>query len=501
MFKIKEIYVRFIGNYVLNKKTSESILYFTGDMNSHITECNINYYTVINDKKFKKIINRMYSKKENDPLDFSELNNLDENSLSKEFIKQLNRKIIMFRYGQTIKALVNNKRIIEFVDFYPKSGVFDAKLLYSISKKMYNTVSQSEYYNININSSILVSACEGFNSLLRYPLTIDDDYKIHKFIKENYNKLDKIEDLFLQLSCIGVDYTLEREKNISLLNEKKDYIFSELRKHTLLIRNLYLQYKDFIKENYKDELYKIFVPKIDGKEVNVSEKIIKKTNIKAHKRNATRMSDSKRQEILAILEERNLEIEGISKIITKENFDEFQWESMTIVDSFDKNVMINKKNTIVDEIDYRNKELEKQRRLEESNFVHNKLIRKMTFNIKHNNYILLYSRFIDLFFKNQMDELFIFEMKSIKNEKEENNEYSQIMKAYSQLELYPFIHKFYTNIMRCVVLSEKPKDKRLIDFLRFKDIDIIWLENDIFITMNWCNSKLKEFLYNQVVIK
>ena len=494
---MQEIYVRFIGSMKCSRNKNEIILYFTDDLDSHITESVMTHHIYLPLKKLNKVINNVYSKKKDEPLDFEELE-ISENDISEDLKDHLNKKILMFRLGQKIKVKAKGNRIIEFIDFYPKVGIFNPKLLYSISKKIFNIVSKSEYCDIDIKSSIVISSYESFNSLIRFPLTLERDYKIFKFVEENYDKLDKIEDLFVGLTGLGIEYAIEREKDIKKIELEKDEIFARLREENKIIRELYLQYKEFIKSEYPNELYKIFVPKIRGTVIDITEKEIKKSTIKAHKRNV-KMSENKRNEILAILEEQNLEIEGLPKIITKENFDDFNWDNMTIVEGFEKNIINNKRDYINES--YSNKELEKQRKLEESNYIHNSLIRKMSYNIKHNGYTPSYSRFIDLLFEDEDKKIYIFEMKSIKNSRQENNEYVQLMKAYAQLEFYPFIHEFSKDIFRTVVLSEKPKDERIINFFREKNINIIWLENDVFNTMSWTEDTVRKFLLKQVILR
>ena len=82
-----------------------------------------------------------------------------------------------------------------------------------------------------------------------------------------------------------------------------------------------------------------------------------------------------------------------------------------------------------------------------------------------------------------------------------DNCYSQLLKAFSQLMAYPYICNLDKNVLKCVVLNEKPTEDRFESLFRDNNINIIWMENNIFTTYDWSDSEIVNLLMDQVIIQ
>ncbi|SCI12243.1 Uncharacterised protein [uncultured Clostridium sp.] len=482
------IEVRFLGNVAIldidgNK---HDVNFFTKDMNSHILDCKLDLFEVIESSKVKEIIDIKYKEKLNDD----------------RYDSTYGKKLGII-YGDTLKVKVDiDGKIISIYDLdpYVKTGTIDEVLkeLYNINKRFISTIKYCENNPVSLNNQIFYAGYEAFNKFKRVlehiSLQVENPrFKklVSSFINKNNDEIEYIEDVFVNMAsnmarcCMENDFGL---KNHRLLNSK----VYRLKNHRLFfdkMNNLLCELFKVLEIDIKRVKY----PEIKGKLVKISSKEMKKSNVKAHIRK-TKMTKSKKEKVLCFLEEHNLNIDGIG-IITKDNFNTFDWTKMTIVDEFEKNIKGIKHQDNKDIDKYIDKEIEKQKKLDNANLIHQKLVRQMAYCIDENGFEPKYNKFIDLYFEED-EKCMIFEMKSIN----ESNCYSQLMKAYSQLMAYPYICNIKNKVDKCIVLNQKPIERRFEELFKDSNINLIWLENDSFNTYEWSNDNVIKLLLKQVTI-
>lgn len=407
-----------------------------------------------------------------------------------------------FWVGWIAKVTIKNNRVIDIIEWIDSDYSNDdkrtpTKLLDGIIKasNLIGTVGINEFKFTNSKAIFLLC---GFNEI------IDGLYFSNS--KELRDSVLKLENTFRNkedVERILDDYI--NEENEVLNNCNFNYSLEKMKlKNVETMINNFLNYKFNLSTlleikskliEYESKLKKEKISRIKGIPINITEKQIERKTVKAHIRKV-KMSNDKKIEILSFLEDNNLEIKDLGTI-TLENFDDFDWSKMTIVDEFNKNINVIKKQDIDLNSYYIEQHQEKQKKLKMANEIHKMLVKKMAYILTHNGYEPLYNIFIDLLFRTN-NKIIVFEMKSINS----HNEYSQLMKAYSQLKVYPYICNMYEkyDIERCIVLSSKPKEERLNLLLKNEKINIIWKENDIFNTYEWSSELICSLLQNQVVI-
>lgn len=484
------IEVRFLGNVGIHDidGNKHDVNFFTKDMDSHILDCKLDLFNVMPSSKVHEIIDEKYKEKLND-------NRYDST----------HGKKLGLIYGDILKVKVDttHKKIISIYDLdpYVKANQIDEilKELYNINKLFINTIRLCENNPISLNNQIFYAGYESFNKFKRVLVHLcgqlhqEPEFTklVNNFINKHDNEIEYIENIFVGLASDMARYCMENDFG---LNNHRKLISKacKLKAHKLYfdkMNNLLCELFRVLKIDIKRVKY----PEIKGKLINISNKEIKKTNVKAHIRKM-KMTKSKKEQVLCFLEEHNLNIDNLG-IITKDNFDTFDWTKMTIVDGFEKNIRTIKHQDNKDIDQYIDKEIEKQKKLDNANLIHQKLVRQMAYCIDKNGFEPKYNKFIDLYFEKD-EKCMIFEMKSIN----ESNCYSQLMKAYSQLMAYPYICNIKNKVDKCIVLNEKPNERRFEELFKDSNINLIWLENNSFSTYEWSNDSVLKLLLKQVAI-
>lgn len=482
------IEVRFLGDVgIYDIKGNEcNVNFFTKDIDSHILDCKLDLLKIIDRSKIREIIDTKYKEKLNDD----------------RYDSRYGKKLGII-YGDTVKVKIDidgNIKSIYDLNPFVKSGTIDAilKELYNINKRFMSILKYCNNNTLSLNNQIFYAGYESFNKFKRVLEHITSQVenpefkkRVNNFINKNDNETEHIENLFVKMASYFTECYIKN--SFGLKNHRKlNAMLYEIAKHYLYfdkMNNLLCELLRILKIDIKSAKY----PEVKGKLVNISIKEIKKSNVKAHIRKA-RMTKSKKEKVLCFLEEHNLNIDGIG-IITKDNFNTFDWTKMTIVDEFEKNIKGIKHQDDKDIDKYIDKEIEKQKKLDNANLIHQKLVRQMAYCINSNGFEPKYNKFIDLYFE-ENEKCMIFEMKSIN----ESNCYSQLMKAYSQLMAYPYICNIKNKVDKCIVLNQKPIEKRFEELFKDSNINLIWIENDSFNTYEWSNDNVIKLLLKQVTI-
>lgn len=339
------------------------------------------------------------------------------------------------------------------------------------------------------------------NAILMVDLTPDQGQPI--LIKSEIQKLKEFEFYFYQLRefwCINTNQTLsiqegKRKNNSFDTNERK-----ASDKNTSIQEGFNIPE---LKKIENEDLLKLITPEkdleiISESSIELSESEIERIAVRAHFRKGYAMSNKKKEQIIQFLHHNDLLIEN--EKFTLDSFDpnDPRWLTMTIVDAFEKEPFLSV-NTNDDVDDFYGNYLSKEEKTAASCQIHQELIYKMAATLKQLYEIIpSYNQFIDLLFELE-DTTFICEMKSINvNDK---NEYTQILKAFAQLCFYSHLHGLEEGTVKVVVCSEKLSDYRLINLLHSYHINIVWLENDKFITYACSHPLLIKVLQKQVKIK
>ena len=489
----KTINYRVIGilNLACKKKCTTS-LFLTSNLTDDILDCKMDaFFELENRKRF--------------------FNNAAKKAIYNNNYLAIEQPRYGFIFGETIKATLNDEGDIIGIDICePFAFNVDIPTLIKeidkYIKYLLNIIYLVRNNRIPIYNPIFYNVAEVFNRIKRIFIVITDMSnsswsgdaysEICIKIKKFYDKYEEIEwyghDLLLDLSIILRDFINKKKNGIQTIRELNSVLYQFCEYEDYLIHAEELLYEISIFFNV--EIEKTLVPRLNGKVINIIPKEIKKTSVKAHIRK-TRMSKQKREEVLCFLEDNNIIIDNLG-LITKENFERFDWDKMTIVEGFEKKI----KSISLDENQsiekYIDKELERQRKLDRANLIHQNLIRQMAYTLVENKLYPKYNRFIDLYCEIEEDNYILFEMKSITKD----NCYTQLLKAFSQLMAYPYICNIKNNIYKCVVLSEKPREERLEPLFKENNINIIWLDNGIFMTYSWTNKKIINLLLNQVAL-
>lgn len=482
-----------IANQLLaDTNKEETYLFLTKNMTDDILECNMDAYFKIEDRvSFFK----------------SEAKKVIESN--KERANEQVR--IGFTLGEKIKAsLDTNDEILNIETYDPfiiKGDVCQMIIeLYQRNRYLLDSISVAEKNRISILDPVFCNIAEVFNRTQRILFIVSDNltrtyddvkYKnFNKKVKSFYKKYEKdtrsADNLLLDIPITLKDFICGDKSCIQTIRELNSYLYQ------------FCEYKDYLIQvnELLSELGKIMhldlecevIPKLKGKSIKVSHKCIQKSSVRAHIRKM-KMSKQKREEVIWFLEENDLIIDGLG-IITKDNFETFDWNKMTIVDGFEKNIkgVILDNNKTID--NYIDKEQERQRKLDLANLIHQRLVRQMAYTLSEANISPKYNRFIDLYCEKE-NHFILFEMKSITPD----NCYSQLLKAFSQLMAYPYICNLDKNVLKCVVLNEKPTEDRFESLFRDNNINIIWMENNIFTTYDWSDSEIVNLLMDQVIIQ
>lgn len=368
----------------------------------------------------------------------------------------------------------------------------------SIFTQIITEINTYEEKNITLSNKMRVSIFNDFQEVI---VAINNLGIIEKMSQASKTTLENLSNKLNEFIRI----TLFEERNIIRIdteyNEFKNYQdelmnlttnkFKEIATKVKELQNLKIIIEEIIKSLGYEIKYKLrALQKVNDRVISVNYIKKKKISIKAHIRHGVKMSQGKIANIKEILQDYNLQLDALNTVLTIENFEEFNWRNMTIVDGFEKEIL--KKETV--ESEWIDKSLSKELKLEKANKIHRRLVDNIAYTIEENKFRASYSKFIDLVGEGE-EYTFVFEMKSINS----TNEYSQVLKAFSQLSFYPTIHSFSNRVLKVLVLNEKLSDIRLINFLKKNDINICWQESGVFVTYSWGSTELSELLKNQVI--
>lgn len=485
-FPLEEL--RYIGMYtVLNSQKGKDTTYclFTTDLTTPIEKCVPNRYSCFPRTLFESYFETEYKR------------TIDLNPS----YTGLTRKI-GFVLGDKLLGRTDNTNVIQIGHFDIFVSTLDAsiyKQFFKFSKILMLNIQEIKYNFVTFNTPFCSGAPEWFRRIIKTFESVVEVKTNNKFIVNIINKfltthskeIKNISDIFSDIleEILGSLYL--NKFNKKQLYKLNSLVYS-LTQYEYVFKNLYeLLIKICEYTNINIEKHKIH--RILEKQINVTEKIIKKTTVKAHIRKV-KMTNSKRSVVLNFLEDNNLLIDSLG-LITKDNFNDYDWSKMTIVEGFEKNTNYINVDDNPNLTKYFDKEREKQKKIEKANHVHQNLVRQMAYTLEVNNLKPCYNRLIDLY-SNLKDSTIIFEMKSITS----NNCYSQLMKGFSQLMAYPYMCDMDKDIHKCIVLGEKPSETRFEQLFKDNNINVIWLEGSTFNTYAWTNTTVIKLLMNQAII-
>lgn len=233
---IENATVRYLGNSIsMEIDNEDSICYhfFTKDMESDLDKCSIDYYIDISKRELKEIIDRVYEKYKDESPD---LKGLKEEQLPLKVKESLNKKIGSFRYGDIMTISLAGSEVVAINDFYPKATISNYEELMGLMDQVINTVERIYNEGIDVKDNFMASSYEIMNKIIRTCISVGED--VGEYMNINFEKFDKLEDLFVQLSYIYVLYITENLKEDELILKSKD-IFEDIYTYMPILQELY----------------------------------------------------------------------------------------------------------------------------------------------------------------------------------------------------------------------------------------------------------------------
>lgn len=240
----KQIKVRYLGNSIaipLDSNDNLSFYFFTEDLESNLDVCTVDFSIDLKESEIKKIINRVYAEYKDIPPD---LNGIDKDLLSDDTIKALDNKTNTFRHGETITVSIINNKIVAINDFYPKAKLITDKEVLSLIKILINKIKNTYNKDIKVEDNIMASGYEIVNKIIRFSKDQPNN-SIGDYMRNHFNRFDELEDLFVDLSAVYIEYINDKITEKQLISDSKQ-LFNEIYK-----------YIDILKKIYKIILYQI----------------------------------------------------------------------------------------------------------------------------------------------------------------------------------------------------------------------------------------------------
>uniref|UniRef100_UPI0018AA7B6B hypothetical protein n=1 Tax=Clostridium sp. 1001271B_151109_B4 TaxID=2787148 RepID=UPI0018AA7B6B len=212
--------VRYLGNSVaaiLDNDDKMCFHFFTSDMESDLSKCSVDYYIDLKESEIIDIVNRVYEKKKNDPIELGDINN---ETLSNKILKALNKKIYCFRYGEVITVSLIRDKIVAINDFYPKAKIYTSDEALILIDIIINKIESTKSKGYSIDENIMASGYEVMNKIIRFTnIRFMDKENKSSVLKVKFNLFDELEDLFVELSYIYLQYINNKLSTKEAINE------------------------------------------------------------------------------------------------------------------------------------------------------------------------------------------------------------------------------------------------------------------------------------------
>ena len=197
----KKVKVRYMGKsgtlYLEGDKLNT--LFFTTDMNKNLDDCRINISMQMKESNFIKLVDKMYEKYKNKPLDTKDIN---LSLLNEKNIELLNGKAVSLRLGEEVIMRIIEEEYMEIIDFYPKAKLTCTDEIYDLIQSLLCKLDKDK--TISLTDPIIPMGFEIIDKIIRCSLMGSEN--ICKFINDSLEDFLLLRELFIVMTYILINY-------------------------------------------------------------------------------------------------------------------------------------------------------------------------------------------------------------------------------------------------------------------------------------------------------